>query len=553
MAVTVVKLSDMTKKRKAGSPSQEGQSDINLGDLKEFIMMENAKNVKDIKESNERRLAAVEDSLSFTMDALTSVSARQQSADQDILMLQKEVAELRCRLRRMELEEDRRQQDGRMQHLIFSGPVIQSLRPQEDPFERIRSVLSEYVGRDVHRDQIKSIIKLKNGKVGVEFPSASRGSERDVLFRSKTRLRGSGLFISEFLTPRRQDIFLALLALKKRKVIFSVFTRSGDVMVCRTRDSAPFKVMDIEAVAALTPAGSPRGADQGRAQEMDGGGAPLGTAAGGEEQRRPGMGAGASPPTLCRGREEQGREGALTAGRGGRPRPDVATRPCGSGDSNIAESPAHAESSRHPSSLLLDCAGESVRLVHLSPRLGEEPELRPAPMRVTTDGSPGSSRSLRESSVRGCPVVPGSRVSAPPGAGPAGAGPAGTGTLESPLDSGTSRPASAPLAGRGVSGEESGRGSCSALPPGGQRQHLSSSQPAADDTRGELRQSRYARGVVSETIEREEGDESSDGRISRETLTRTGKVEGARPRPFPSGPGRSERDFSRSRDIRDYF
>ena len=191
MAVTVVTVSDMTKNRKAGSPSQEGQSDINLGDLKEFIMMENAKNVKDIKESNERRLSAVEDSLSFTMDAadaLTSVSARQQSADQDILMLQKEVAELRCRLRRMELEEDRRQQDGRMQHLIFSGPVIQSLRPQEDPFERIRSVLSEYVGRDVHRDQIKSIIKLKSGKVGVEFPSASRGSERDVLFRSKTRL-----------------------------------------------------------------------------------------------------------------------------------------------------------------------------------------------------------------------------------------------------------------------------------------------------------------------------------------------------------------------------
>ena len=49
MAVTVVKVSDMTKKRKAGSPSQEGQSDINLGDLKEFIMMEKPKMLRTLK------------------------------------------------------------------------------------------------------------------------------------------------------------------------------------------------------------------------------------------------------------------------------------------------------------------------------------------------------------------------------------------------------------------------------------------------------------------------------------------------------------------------
>ena len=51
--------------------------------------MENVKSVKEIKDSNDRRLVALEDSLSFTMDALTSISARQKSAEQHIHSLEK--------------------------------------------------------------------------------------------------------------------------------------------------------------------------------------------------------------------------------------------------------------------------------------------------------------------------------------------------------------------------------------------------------------------------------------------------------------------------------
>ena len=83
----------MTKKRKACSPTQEAQRDM-CAELKEFIVRENAKSVKEIKDSNDRRLIAIEESLSFAMDGLAAVSDRQRSADSDISHLKRETAEL---------------------------------------------------------------------------------------------------------------------------------------------------------------------------------------------------------------------------------------------------------------------------------------------------------------------------------------------------------------------------------------------------------------------------------------------------------------------------
>ena len=64
-----------TKRRKPNSPAQaqQGESDI-CAELKLFITQENAKSVKEIKDSNERRLEALEDALSFAMDSLMAVS-----------------------------------------------------------------------------------------------------------------------------------------------------------------------------------------------------------------------------------------------------------------------------------------------------------------------------------------------------------------------------------------------------------------------------------------------------------------------------------------------
>ncbi|KAF0295826.1 hypothetical protein FJT64_006704 [Amphibalanus amphitrite] len=136
----------MPKRRKVCSPAQEGQSDGDIcAELKEFIARENAKCVKEIRDSNDKRLVAIEESLSFAMDSLTAVSERQHSADTDILQLQKETAELRRRLQQMELAEDRRQQEGRLTSLVFSGPAIQTQTRREDAARRIQTLVQQHM------------------------------------------------------------------------------------------------------------------------------------------------------------------------------------------------------------------------------------------------------------------------------------------------------------------------------------------------------------------------------------------------------------------------
>ena len=68
---------------------EESQGDI-CAELKDFIVRENAKCVEAIRDSNERRMAAIEEAVSFAMDSISNIAARQQSADADILQLRRE-------------------------------------------------------------------------------------------------------------------------------------------------------------------------------------------------------------------------------------------------------------------------------------------------------------------------------------------------------------------------------------------------------------------------------------------------------------------------------
>ncbi|KAF0287851.1 Brevican core protein [Amphibalanus amphitrite] len=245
----------MGKRRKVCSPSQEGPSDGDIcAELKEFIVSENSKCVKEIRDSNDRRIAAVEESLSFAMDSLTAMSERQRSADIDILQLQRETAELRRRLQHLELSEDREQQEKRLTSLVFSGPALQSKTSREDAARLIRSLVQQRMEHALDSAQVKAMIRLRNGRVLIDFTTAAPGSDRDVLFRNKTKLKGTGLFVAESLTPRRQAMFSDLLRMKKEGIIFSVFTRSGVILACRSRDSAPIRITDPEATVSAVSA-----------------------------------------------------------------------------------------------------------------------------------------------------------------------------------------------------------------------------------------------------------------------------------------------------------
>ena len=357
----------MTKKRKVCSPPQGDRSD-NYEELKEFIVRENSKCVEEIKTANERRIAAVEASLTFALDSITAVSQRQYSADIDIVQLKKESADLRRRLQQLELGEDRIQQEKRLTTLLFSGPAIQAQARREDAVRRINAIVQERMNHTLDSAQVRAMIRLRSGKVLVEFTSASPGSDRDVLFRAKSKLRGSGLFISESLTPRRQAMFLETLQLKKAGIIFSTFTRAGNIFVCRSRDSAPLRVADPEAVRQLAESGASHRPAQGRARVEGAGGLPAPWEEEGARER------GRAPSGPSGGAMEVG---ALS------PVGSVVAAPravgVGSGRASAADlSPVGSaqveERGRHGSSpsSLLECAREAaVSLVQLSPPLEE--------------------------------------------------------------------------------------------------------------------------------------------------------------------------------------
>ena len=135
--------------------------------------------MKEIRDSNDRRLGAIEESLPFALDSLAAVSNRQHSADVDIVQLRRETADLKQWVPRLELSEDRLQQEKRLVCLVFSGPALQSLSRHEDAAQRIRSILRQYMRHDLDLSQVRAVIPLRNGRFLIEFGSAAPGSDRD--------------------------------------------------------------------------------------------------------------------------------------------------------------------------------------------------------------------------------------------------------------------------------------------------------------------------------------------------------------------------------------
>ena len=68
-----------------------------------------------------------------------------------------------------------------------------------------------------------------NNRVIVRFVRSGQGSVRDRVWSRRLELRGKDLFINESLTRLRGQIFRSLLAAKREKKIYTVFSRGGHV------------------------------------------------------------------------------------------------------------------------------------------------------------------------------------------------------------------------------------------------------------------------------------------------------------------------------------
>ena len=205
-----------------------------MEELKTFIRNEN-QNMKvelltELNQKNESRFLELEKAISYTQDALLEQTQKADRAEQLAQRAVTALEDCNRRLETVEEELDRQKQDAQLDWLVFSGKPIPRYRQNEDLSQILTGMLDELMDYRLDIDQVHSIVRVKMS-LHVQFWTSEPGSDRDRLFRGKTRLRGSGLYIGELLTPRRLQWMHELRQMKKEGMIAAAFTRSGVVTV----------------------------------------------------------------------------------------------------------------------------------------------------------------------------------------------------------------------------------------------------------------------------------------------------------------------------------
>ena len=157
-----------------------------------------------------------------------SAAAADNNSSREIGKLREEVGELQRRIAQLE---DGMEQRDRLGNLLFSGPAIPEAVQGEKSDELIQDLISTHLSYAIDLGQVHAAFRVRNQAIMVKFKSALPGSDRDQLFRTKKKLPGTGLFINESLTRKRQELFRELLRLKKGRSIHAVYTQAGDLFV----------------------------------------------------------------------------------------------------------------------------------------------------------------------------------------------------------------------------------------------------------------------------------------------------------------------------------
>ena len=90
-----------------------------------------------------------------------------------------------------------------------------------------------------------------NNRVIVRFTRSGEGSIRDCVMSRRLELRGRELYISESLTKLRSLIFRSLLAAKREKKLYTVYTRGGHVFVKQQQFGVSTRVASLDRVREL--------------------------------------------------------------------------------------------------------------------------------------------------------------------------------------------------------------------------------------------------------------------------------------------------------------
>ena len=240
-----------------GDGDSHGGPDDVIADLKEFIRTENAissRNLaQEIRRCNEERMNAIESSLSFALATNETLSKRLVEVEQRAERAEAELVHCSKRLCLVEEQLDQCQQRELQDWLVFGGPAIprrsQSGRG-EDAARLLCSLIQRHMNYDMDATQLKEVYRDEK-QIRVRFTAVGSGSDRYHLVRNKTKLRGSGLYIRERLTPFRQRLFNELMQMKMAQHISTVLTRDGTVFVAVGRGERPRPVRTEAAMERL--------------------------------------------------------------------------------------------------------------------------------------------------------------------------------------------------------------------------------------------------------------------------------------------------------------
>ena len=227
-----------------------------IADLKKFITTENAVTSKKLSEEirrYEERMTALETSLSFALEVNETLAKRLNEVEKRAEKAEKGLYDSSKRMAALEDQLDQIQQRDLQNWLIFSGPAVSHRADAgsgETPARLLYSKVLQYMDYAMDMEQVDEI-RREDRQIRVRFNAVGVRSDRYFIVRNKTRLRGSGLYIRECLTPFRQGIFQELMQLKRRRQIHTVFTREGVAFVVVDQNDRPRPVRTLAALERL--------------------------------------------------------------------------------------------------------------------------------------------------------------------------------------------------------------------------------------------------------------------------------------------------------------
>ena len=237
------------RRHESGTPEKdEGEPALTEAvlELKTFIEAKTGEAVVEIKKTLDRRIASIEESLNFAYESITAASHKVTRLEKELDMVRSECEQMKDRVVHLEKQGEERERISRLSSLIFAGQDLHLPDSDDRLGSAIAAVLNRHLELEIRPGEIINIWRLKRNRVLVRFASGERGSLRDVIYRSKRKLKGLRIYINESLTPMRQKLFSDLLQKRKQGLISTVTTSGGEVLVAVGRGDELVRVRSWE-------------------------------------------------------------------------------------------------------------------------------------------------------------------------------------------------------------------------------------------------------------------------------------------------------------------